>query len=266
MPRGLPPFTKGVKTGLNQLQEKTMRRQQEVRTRIHAVECQMAQWTANLAHERMDRQEELQHVLAESVYQPAGVLTERVSRARQKAFERMDRFVDEKGDGDDDDETTRRQPRWRAVEARLSALETQMAQSAHALAKQRREKLVSSHDRLIYDILPRIWQERTDAAAQESALLEQVDKLAATFAARSLQECSARQVATQITDEYLHSSGNNYEERHEALVQALEEIRAELKREQEERQQQDEKIQHQMIAMTTALRDAMLEAVGDPED
>eukprot|EP00977_Amphora_coffeiformis_P018314 scaffold6395_cov159-Amphora_coffeaeformis.AAC.3 len=266
VPRGLPPFTKGVKTGLNQLQEKTMRRQQEVRTRIHAVECQMAQWTANLAHERMNRHEALQHILAENVYQPAGVLAERVSQTRQKAFERIDRFSDTKGASDDDDEATQRQPRWRAVEARLSALETQMAQSTHALAKQRREKMVSSHDRLIYDILPRIWQDRTEAAAQESVLLEQVDQLAATCAARSLQECATRQVVMQLTDEYLHSSDYNYEERHEALSKSLDEIRAELKREAEARRRQDEKIHQQMIAMTTALRNAMLEAVGDPED
>lgn len=277
IPRGLPSFTKGVKTGLTQLQDKNSRRQHEVRTRIHAVECKMARWTANLATERMERQEALEHVMGDSVYQPAGILMERVSRARQQALNQINRIDDENenqsgtNEGNSDaqeevDETTRRQPRWRAVETRLTALETQMAQSAHALAKDRRLKLLSLHDRLVYDILPRIYKDRAAAAAQENVLLERVDQLAGDWAARSRKECATRHVAIHMTDEYLQTTDLNYDERHHTLEQDLVVIRDELKREQEERQRQDEEIQQQMMAMAAALRAAMLEAVGDPQD
>lgn len=275
--RGLPPFTRSVQKGLNKLQEKTARRQHEVRTRIHAVQCQMARWTAGLAAERMDRQESLQHFMSECVYQPAGELIDRVDVEKQKA-----QNVVEKRDGDDVNVTkhvgyqeeiddnkygnARGQPRWRAAEARLNALETQMARSAHALSKARREKLVSLHDRLIYDVMPRIWQERAQAAARESALLDQVDKLAGQFAARSMEERAAREVTMTMANSYLQKSEINYEERQQALLVVLANVRADLTREKEERQQQDEVVQQQLMEIMTALRCAILEAVGDPQD
>ena len=269
VPRGLPAFTKGVKTGLTQLQEKNARRQHEVRTRIHAVECKMARWTANLATERMARQDALQHVMGECVYGPAGRLMERVSKERQEALDRINhRHPELVAVEDDHDETTpaSTQPRWRTVDARLTALETQMAQSAHALAKERRMKILSLHDRLVYDILPRLWKDRTAAATQEHVLLERVDEMAGALAARSLQERAKREVSLATTNEYLQESKGDYEERHEKLSTALEKLRAELQREQEARREKDTLIQEQMDAMTTALRDAMLEAVGDPQD
>ena len=230
----------------------------------------------------MARSDALQHVLGECVYTPAGVLTERASLAKQQAED----FINNNdnngvaGDGqpqpktnggltddEEEDETTRCQPRWRAVESRVSALETQMDQSAHALAKTRRETLLSLHDRLVYDILPRLWKERTAAAARERVLMERVDQLAGTWvAARSLHERARRQVSITMTEEFLSSSKTDYHVRQDVLTQALEDIRAQLQAEQDERQRQDEVIRTKMIGMTTALRNAMLEAVGDPED
>lgn len=272
IPNGLPPFTQGVQKGLSKLQEKTARRQHEVRTRIHAVECQMARWTADLATERMDRQESLQHFMAECVYDPAGTMIYRIALEKEIAQNVVDRVDDEKEDIDQsEDESSdgnlvEGQPRWRAAESRLNALETQMAQSAHALSKARREKLVSLHDRLIYDIMPRIWGERAAAAAQESLLMEQVDKLAGQCAARSMKERAAREATVAMADEQLQTSEVSYEERQKALLTILEDIRADLAREKEERKQQDEVMQHRVNEAMEGLRNALLEAVGDPLD
>ena len=273
LPSNLPPFAQAVTLGLQQLQEKSARRQHEVRTRIHALECQLAKWSARLAQERMARQEALQNILGEAVYEPAGRLTERVSVARQEALTYMDQvegrqrtspprgvFAD---DGDDDDEG--RAPRWRAVESRLSALETQMTNSAHALAKDRRQKLLGLHDRLVYDILPRLWKVRSAASAQESALLERVDQWAGEWTARAIKERATREAVMQTTKDHLQAAHVDYHQRHAALTTQLQEIRAELVREQQERRAQDALIQKHIVNMTTSLRNAVLAAVGDPE-
>jgi hypothetical protein len=264
----LPPFTAGVQTNLNQLQEKTKRRQHEVRTRIHGIQCQMARFTANLAAERMERDGSMQGILTDCVYDPAGRLMERVSLLKQDVEEAIDGTANQGGgsEEDGDDDSLQKQPHWRSVESRLTALETQMTLSVHKLAEDRREKLNSLQDRLVYDVLPRLAKDQREAQSRDALLMHQVDRLSGLCAVRLHQERAARQASTGLAMEDMHASEQSQEERQQGLLQHLVHIRDGLDREQAERKKKDVETQQQLVDMADALNRAFLEAVGDPED
>jgi hypothetical protein len=134
------------------------------------------------------------------------------------------------------------------------------------LAEDRRKKLNSLQDRLVYDVLPRLAQDQREAQSGDALLMRQVDELAGMCAVRLHQERAARQASTVLAMEDMRAPGKSQEERQQGLLQSLVQIRDDLAREQAERKKKDVETQQQLAEMTDALNRAFLEAVGDPED
>jgi hypothetical protein len=268
-----------LSSDLRRLSIQAAYRQAEVRTRIHGVACTMAQWTAKLAHERLQRQASLPALRTRIVDEPAQHLVQSIQSVRRQTIATMDQTNVElkphkpEGGGNgagilrkkpSSSQSASTDPRWQRVERRLMALDTQMTASVHALATTRRQRLLALYDTFIYKSVPQWMTQRTAETKVEMELYNELDALVGRMAALQAQHTAQRAVLVQRTADQLTQASVNYRQRHVALQQALLELQAELETTRQARQAADVALRQRVQSTQAALQQAVLAAVGDP--
>jgi hypothetical protein len=235
----------------------------------------MARWTAKLADERLQRQAALPDLRTRTVDHPAQQLVHTIQNVRRQTVATMDQV-----NLDNEEEETRgtyrttaasttistsTDPRWRRVDRRMVALDTQMTASVHALATTRRQRLLALYDKFIYESIPQWMAQRTEESAVESELYSRLDALAGKVVAAQAQQIAQRTVLVQNTADCLTQASVNYRQRHVALKQAIGDLQTELETTRQARRAADAELIQRMQATQAALQRAVLAAVGDPD-
>jgi hypothetical protein len=262
--RDLAVFDDGKETPKSPLEEiftpefkmmhkKNIRRRHEFQQNMQNLERRLASLNSNLANMTMEREAKQSVFLRDHVLEPMTEAVERISLER-------------------DYQTSPHQlgvRHWMALAARMSTIETEMAQHVHGTLPQLiQDKLDLPHDALIQEDAPAFHLETTKSEKREGSMLRQFEALAATTRRRYHEEHAARCGAFEVLRQQLLTVAKVQRDpaRIEEAIVKVKALRAKLEQERAERRRRDEDlvqaVEHDRIWMNRSL----LETTADDYD
>ena len=242
---------KTIPVQLQQVQQQSCRKRHEFQTRIHDLECKVAQLTAKLAEESMDLDLDLRNAMEMGIYKPLEAAYETIS------FERY---------AHRSSSTSSLTQNWMTLERRLSALDSQMTHSVHVqLQDLKRNHLTSLREELDQDVLPELKEENIAADKCETAIARRWESQVGTMARRFEEERATRVAALTVADSALRELEDPRNRRGAELLSHVAALRRQLEHERAERIAQDELIRSYIVERVESMKQAILEAHPDPD-
>ena len=237
-----------VPTELSEMETKTLQRRREFGTSIHDLECKIAQLTARLAHERMDREQAMHNALRDNVFEPMEQILERLS------------YIHDAHDAAKDKLT------WMSLERRLTQLDSNFTHCVNVgLQDTKRTQLDSLHDQLVHDVTSDLKLEANKADKREGSMVRRFEGMVGTMARRLQEESAARVAAIEMTSQQLKEISEIDMRRADGFLTTIQQLRAKIKQERVERQAQDQRILDRIVQTTSTMRRAVLETFHDPD-
>jgi RNAse (barnase) inhibitor barstar len=240
---------KQVPEKLYNLQEISLRRKEEFQSNIHDLELRVAGLFARMAEESMDRQNALQDVLTNDLYQPlqAGIADLQLGT---------------------DNDCLSATSSWIRLEGRLSALDTKMTHSVHVKIKDEvGEKLEDLLAKLQYQIQPDVKLELYKMNKREGSLFHRFEELVGSMVRRLLEERISRQAAIARTSHQIATIEDLDQQKGEIILEKIGKIRALLDEERAIRLAQDARIMQLIQQQEATMKEALMEVVGsDPDE
>ncbi|GAX26473.1 hypothetical protein FisN_1Lh699 [Fistulifera solaris] len=240
---------KQVPQKLYNLQEISLRRKEDFQSNIHELELRVAGLFARMAEECMDRQNALQDVLTNDLYQPlqAGIVDLQLGP---------------------DNDCLSATSSWIRLEGRLSALDTKMTQSVQVEIKDvLGEKLEDLLAKLQYQIQPDAKLELYKVNKREGSLFHRFEELVGSMARRLLEERISLQAAIARTSHQIATMEDLDQQKGEIILEKIGKLRALLDEERAIRLAQDARIIQLIQQQEATTKEALMEIVGsDPDE
>ena len=278
----------------NAWEEHSLRQRQEFNSRVHELTCHTAHLTAAVARESTQRYEQLENsFLANHVLGPLNLLVDRCALIQDEfrydsGSTQNDESIDSPPLTSPEEKVMPPPPpsasgnstsgnggnylRFKTLSARISALDSHMGKSIFEIIPQvRREKLSC----LMYDLQELVKttrRHRLEASKAEGVLATKLENVAGRVATMYQQEHTTRCTVVAVANTRAFGDDGNGDflgTEHSKVQQLLSEIkglRQQLARQRQERQKQDAYVQKLIESKSAAMRSALLEAVGDPDD
>jgi citrate lyase gamma subunit len=221
---------------LNAIQQQSVRNRQAFQSRIHDVEIKIADLTARLANEEMDRQIDVKNAVSSCVHQPLQAVLEQITVIDQP--------------------TPSLTSRWIAAERNYSALDAKIYHGIHVeLAEAKPSQKVD-----LAGLAVEIREESLVTAKKEGSVARRWETECGILARRYLEERTARIAALQLIGTTLNAVDQR---RGQELLETIRELRRKLEVEKDERIASDESALDYIVKRTEAVKRAILEAYTD---
>jgi hypothetical protein len=239
---------KHVPQKLYNLQEISLRRKEDFQSNIYELELRVAGLFARMAEESMDRQNALQDVLTNDLYQPlqAGIADLQLGS---------------------DNDCLSATSSWIRLEGRLAALDTKMTQSVHVEIKDALdEKLEDLLAKLQYQIQPDAKLELYKVNKREASLFHRFEELVGSMARRLLEERITLQAAIARTSHQIATMEDLDQQKGEIILEKIGKLRALLDEERAIRLAHDARIMQLIQQQEATMKEALMEVVGSGSD
>jgi citrate lyase gamma subunit len=224
---------------LNAIQQQSVRNRQAFQSRIHDVEIKIADLTARLANEEMDRQIDVKNAVGSCVHQPLQAVLEQITCIDQPT-------------------TPSLTSRWIAAERNYSALDAKIYHGLHVeLAEAKPSQNVD-----LAGLAVEIREESLVTAKKEGPVARRWETECGILARRYLEERTARIAALQLIGTTLNAVDQR---RGQELLETIRELRRKLEVEKDERIASDESALDYIVKRTEAVKRAILEAYTDTD-
>jgi citrate lyase gamma subunit len=208
------------------------------------VEIKIAELTARLANEEMDRQVAVQQAAASCVHQPLEAVLEQVTSGMDSPTLPSLSLTS----------------RWIAAERRYSVLDAKIYHGRHVeLAAAQPSLKQTELDSMAVDLR----EESLVTAKKEASVARRWETECGILARRYLEERTARIAALQVIGTKLNAVDQR---RGQELLETIRELRRKLETEKDERIASDESALDYIVKRTEAVKRAILEAYNNDDD
>jgi hypothetical protein len=229
---------------LNAIQQQSVRNRQNFQSKIHDVEIKVAELTARLANEEMDRQVAVKQAAASCVHQPLQAVLEQVTSGMDSPTLPSLSLTS----------------RWIAAERRYSVLDAKIYHGRHVeLAAAQPSLKQTELDSMAVDLR----EESLVTAKKEASVARRWETECGILARRYLEERTARIAALQVIGTKLNAVDQR---RGQELLETIRELRRKLETEKDERIASDESALDYIVKRTEAVKRAILEAYNNDDD
>jgi citrate lyase gamma subunit len=229
---------------LNAIQQQSVRNRQAFQSRIHAVELHIADLTARLANEEMDRQVDVRNAVQTCIHLPLQAVLEHITTTTTTPHA-----------------TPSLTCQWIAAERDFSALEAKLYHGMHV---ELWEESSSQPTKVDLDALAvEIREEALVTAKKEGSVARRWETEAGILARRFLEERTARIASLEVVGNKLNAVDHR---KGQELLETIRELRRKLEMEKDERILSDESALDYIVKRTEAVKRAILEAYTDSYD
>jgi hypothetical protein len=236
---------KNVPNVMKRLQEHTIKRRREVLSKLHDIDCQMAQLLGKFAQEKMDMELAISDTFERTVAQPLVSTIDRLSIQRESSDTRMVGVT--------------------KLERRLNYLDAQMVHHIHVtLSDLRRDELDRWYDDLHQDMVSEIHVETAKYDKVEAGIVRRYEHVAGDIAQQFHGEGATRRATMAFIQQTMDTTiPQKQTKRLERTLSQIAQLRARLQQERADRQVADQKILDTIVSTTEAMKRALMTLVCD---